>query len=645
MGAARRRRDPTADLIPEADRDYYLERLYPSYGNLAPRDIASRAAKRAVDLGHGVGPLKNGVYLDFADAIARLGDRTVNERYSNLFEMYERITGEDPIKVPMRIYPASHYTMGGLWVDYELMTTVPGLYCAGEANFSDHGANRLGASALMQGLADGYFVLPSTISNYLAPLLNKPIPGTDHPAFVAAEGEAPRSIRSLPVDRGTRSPDHFHRGLGHIIGTTAAWSAPLRACRRRSPRSRRSTTSSGRTCASPAPATASTRPRAGRSCGRLLPAGRLMCFDALERDESCGGHFRAEHQDAEGEAQRDDERFARVAAWEWSGDRDDRRARAGGVRATSRPFRQAELLVKAVVVRRGCECDLTGPDAEDLATGRPRRRRSTSRRTAVESISDEASFLELLDRLNERLLAEGVAPIAFDADCREGICGSCGLTVDGQAHGPQRRTATCQLRIRNFHSGAEIVVEPFRATAFPIVTDLVSTARLSIAWSRPEALSPLPREGHPTPTVTLVPMPAAEEAIDAALCIGCGVCVAACPNGAAHLFTGAKLAHLTRLLAGAVGTAPAHRGDGREDGRALRIVHQPRRVRGGVPEGHLDRRHRPDERRLPQIRNSRTASSPPAPTRGHAGARHPIACWFEARGTVRRWRPPTPSAC
>ena len=175
--------------------------MYPSFGNLAPRDIASRAAKRAVDSGRGVGPLKNGVYLDFSDAIGRLGKDVVEERYGNLFEMYERITGENPYEVPMRIYPASHYTMGGLWVDYELMTTIPGLYCAGEANFSDHGANRLGASALMQGLADGYFVLPYTIANYLAGWLNKPIPGTDHEAFKQAELAAGDRFRRLPVDR------------------------------------------------------------------------------------------------------------------------------------------------------------------------------------------------------------------------------------------------------------------------------------------------------------------------------------------------------------------------------------------------------------------------------------------------------------
>src|SRR4051794_25826007 len=205
------------DQIPEEDRDYYLERRYPSFGNLAPRDIASRAAKVVVDEGKGVGPLKNGVYLDFADAIGRLGEDVIRERYGNLFEMYERITDESPYKQPMRIYPAVHYTMGGLWVDYELMTTMPGLYCAGEANFSDHGANRLGASALMQGLADGYFVLPNTISNYLAPLLGtKPVP-TDHPEFQAAEQAARDRFAGYLAIGGTRSPDSFHQELGKIM--------------------------------------------------------------------------------------------------------------------------------------------------------------------------------------------------------------------------------------------------------------------------------------------------------------------------------------------------------------------------------------------------------------------------------------------
>ena len=247
------------DMIPEAERDYYLERLYPSFGNLAPRDIASRAAKRAVDSGRGVDPLKNGVYLDFSDAIARLGADVVKERYGNLFDMYERITGENPYDVPMRIYPASHYTMGGLWVDYELMTTIPGLYCTGEANFSDHGANRLGASALMQGLADGYFVLPNTIANYLAPMLNKPIPGTDHDAFRAAEAEARERFQATSRSAARARPTTSTASSARSSGTTAAWTATRRASRRRCRRSLRCTKSSSPTCASPARTRASTR--------------------------------------------------------------------------------------------------------------------------------------------------------------------------------------------------------------------------------------------------------------------------------------------------------------------------------------------------------------------------------------------------
>jgi succinate dehydrogenase / fumarate reductase flavoprotein subunit len=310
-----------ADQIPEADRDYYLERLYPSFGNLAPRDISSRAAKRAVDSGRGVGPLKNGVYLDFSDAIKRLGKDTVQERYGNLFEMYERIAGENPYDVPMRIYPASHYTMGGLWVDYELMTTVPGLYAAGEANFSDHGANRLGASALMQGLADGYFVLPYTIGNYLAPMLNKPIPGTDHPGFQAAETEARNRYQQYLDIKGTRSPDWFHRELGKIIwdycGMERTEAGLQKALSELPPLYEEFKTDLRVTGDSAS--TNQTLEKAGR-VDDFFQLGMLMCRDALERNESCGGHFRAEYQDDEGEAQRDDDNFAHVAAWEWTGD-------------------------------------------------------------------------------------------------------------------------------------------------------------------------------------------------------------------------------------------------------------------------------------------------------------------------------------
>ncbi len=311
---------PAAE-IPEAERDYILERLYPSFGNLAPRDISSRAAKRSVDSGHGVGPLKNGVNLDFAAAIARLGKDVVQERYGNLFEMYERISGENPYETPMRIYPASHYTMGGLWVDYELQTTVPGLYCAGEANFSDHGANRLGASALMQGLADGYFVLPYTIGNELAPMLNRPIPGTDHPAFKQAEQEAAARYSGYLGIKGTRSPDYFHRELGRIIwdycgmerteqGLEKALSE-LPALYDEFQKDLRVT--------GDGTSTNQTLEKAGR-VDDFFQLGMLMCRDALERRESCGGHFRSEYQDDEGEARRDDENFAHVAAWEWTGD-------------------------------------------------------------------------------------------------------------------------------------------------------------------------------------------------------------------------------------------------------------------------------------------------------------------------------------
>jgi succinate dehydrogenase / fumarate reductase flavoprotein subunit len=307
--------------IPEEDRDYYLERIYPSFGNLAPRDVSSRAAKRAVDAGQGVGPLKNGVYLDFSDAINRLGKSTIEERYGNLFEMYERITGESPYEVPMRIYPASHYTMGGLWVDYELMTTVPGLYAAGECNFSDHGANRLGASALMQGLSDGYFVLPYTISNYLAEWLNKPIPDERHEEFKKAEAAARDRFARFMSIGGTRSPDYFHRQLGKIIwdycgmertreGLEKALSEipALYAEFQKDLRVTGSDTSLNQTLE-----------KAGR-VEDFFELGMLMCQDALVREESCGGHFRAEYQTEDGEALRNDEEFAHVTAWEWSGD-------------------------------------------------------------------------------------------------------------------------------------------------------------------------------------------------------------------------------------------------------------------------------------------------------------------------------------
>ena len=306
--------------IPEDERDYFLERMYPSFGNLAPRDIASRAAKRQVDSGRGVGPLKNGVYLDFGDSLKRLGPEKVTERYDNLMEMYERITGESPYETPMRIYPASHYTMGGVWVDYNLMTTIPGLYAMGEANFSDHGANRLGASALMQGLADGYFVLPYTISDYLAPQLNaKPVP-TDHEAFTTAMSEASGRYQQYLGVKGKRSPDYFHRELGKIMWDYCGMERDrtgLEKALAEIPSLYEEFKTDLRVLGDDTSMNQSLE-KAAR-VDDFFGLGMLMCQDALDREESCGGHFRTEHQYEDGEAKRDDENFAHVSAWEFNG--------------------------------------------------------------------------------------------------------------------------------------------------------------------------------------------------------------------------------------------------------------------------------------------------------------------------------------
>jgi len=305
--------------IPESERDYFLERRYPSFGNLAPRDIASRAAKAVCDEGRGVGPSGLGVYLDFADAINRLGESAIRERYGNLFEMYQRITDEDPYRLPMRIYPAVHYTMGGLWVDYNLMSTIPGLHVIGEANFSDHGANRLGASALMQGLADGYFILPNTISNYLASTKLEKVDPT-HPEVRLVEAEvAERTARFLSI-KGKRTVDSFHRELGRIMWDKCGMArnaAGLQEALVLIPRLREDFWRDVNVPGSHAELNQALE-RAGRVAD-FLELGELMCRDALHREESCGGHFREEYQTEEGEALRDDEHFAYVAAWEHTG--------------------------------------------------------------------------------------------------------------------------------------------------------------------------------------------------------------------------------------------------------------------------------------------------------------------------------------
>ena len=306
--------------IPDADRDYYLERKYPSFGNLSPRDIASRAAKEVCDEGRGVGPGGRGVYLDFADAIARLGEEKIRERYGNLFEMYERITAENPYRVPMRIYPAVHYTMGGLWVDYNLMSTIPGLHVGGEANFSDHGANRLGASALMQGLADGYFVLPMTVGDYLASTRPEPVTA-ESPEVRATVADVERRTNHLLSVNGSRTVASFHRELGRIMWEycgMARDAAGLKTAMELIPRLReefwRDVTIPGS-----GGELNQTLEHAGRVAD-FLELGELMCLDALHREESCGGHFRIEHQTPDGEALRDDQHFAYVAAWEYGGE-------------------------------------------------------------------------------------------------------------------------------------------------------------------------------------------------------------------------------------------------------------------------------------------------------------------------------------
>jgi succinate dehydrogenase / fumarate reductase flavoprotein subunit len=324
--------------IPEAERDYFLERKYPSYGNLAPRDISSRSAKEVCDEGRGVGAGGRGVYLDFADAIRRQGRHRIEEKYGNLFDMYRRITAENAYERPMRIYPALHYTMGGLWVDYELMSNVEGLFVAGEANFSDHGANRLGASALMQGLADGYFVLPYTLTNYFASA-KQDRKATDHPEFKRAEAEANEQVKKLLAIKGKKTAVEFHRELGKLLWENVGMARTRASCElalRKVRELREEFWASVNV-----PGTADDLNVALERAGRVadfLEFGELLARDALTRNESCGGHFREEYQYPDGEARRDDEHFQHVAAWEYAGpDREPARHREPLVYETVKP--------------------------------------------------------------------------------------------------------------------------------------------------------------------------------------------------------------------------------------------------------------------------------------------------------------------
>jgi succinate dehydrogenase / fumarate reductase flavoprotein subunit len=309
--------------IPESERDYYLERKYPSFGNLAPRDIASRAAKEVCDEGRGIGTSGRGVYLDFADAIKRLGRKTIEERYGNLFDMYHDITAEDPYEVPMRIYPAPHYAMGGLWVDYNLMSTVPGLYVIGEANFSDHGANRLGASALMQGLADGYFVLPVTIGDYLAGQLGKKV-SAERPEFKQAIAEVNDRVSRLLAAKGTRSVDSYHKELGLIMWEYCGMARSADGLKKAIGliRALRDQYWKDVKVLGTGEEPNQSLERAGRVAD-FFELAELMCIDALQRNESCGGHFRVEYQTPEGEAERNDDEYLYVSAWEFTGDKSE----------------------------------------------------------------------------------------------------------------------------------------------------------------------------------------------------------------------------------------------------------------------------------------------------------------------------------
>jgi succinate dehydrogenase / fumarate reductase flavoprotein subunit len=309
--------------IPEEERDYFLERKYPSYGNLAPRDIASRSAKEVCDEGRGVGPGGLGVYLDFADAIKRLGEKTIRERYGNLFEMYANITGESAYERPMRIYPALHYTMGGLWVDYNLMSTIPGLHVLGEANFSDHGANRLGASALMQGLADGYFVIPNTLGEYLSTQFGKKV-STDMPEFKKTEQEVRERVEKLLAVKGSVPVDEFHRLLGLIMWDQCGMARSEASLKKAISEIRALRERFWKEVAVPGTGVELNQSleRAGRVAD-FLEFGELLCLDALTREESCGGHFRVEHQTPDGEALRHDDKFAEVFAWMFKGEGND----------------------------------------------------------------------------------------------------------------------------------------------------------------------------------------------------------------------------------------------------------------------------------------------------------------------------------
>ncbi|GAA3073197.1 hypothetical protein GCM10020254_16280 [Streptomyces goshikiensis] len=502
--------------------------------------------------------------------------------------------------------------MGGLWVDYDLQTTVPGLFAIGEANFSDHGANRLGASALMQGLGDGYFVLPSTINDYLARHPHQDSVDDDHPEAAAAIRETRDCLAKLLAVDGDRTPDSFHREIGELMWEycgMARTDAGLRKALARIPEIREEFWRRIKVPGSGAEFNQSLE-KANRIVD-YLELAELMCLDALHRAESCGGHFREESQTPRRRS-RPPRRGVRLRGrLGVPGHRRRPRPAQGRPRLRVRPPHPAELRMKLTLrVWRQHNADAPGAMAS----------------YEVDGISQDMSFLEMLDTLNEDLILRGEDPVAFDHDCREGICGACSLVINGDAHGPER-TTTCQLHMRSFADGDTIDVEPWRASAFPVVKDLVvdrsAFDRIIQAGGYITAPTGAAPEAHATP----VPKPAADHAFEHAECIGCGACVAACPNGSAMLFTSAKINHLNVLPQGlARARIPGPRHGGHDGRRGLRRLHPDRRMRHGLPQGHpaaLDRR---DEQGV-AARSARADPPPGAnpPPRPRTSARRPSA--------------------
>ena len=516
-------------------------------------------------------------------------------KYGNLFDMYERITGENPYEVPMRIYPAVHYTMGGLWVDYNLQSTIPGLFVTGEANFSDHGANRLGASALMQGLADGYFVLPTTIGDYLAGAKLTPVPD-DAPEVAEAEAEvAARLDRLLSID-GHRTVDSFHRELGHIMWDYCGMERSdegLRKALDRIPELRREFWSDVKVPgvggdAEPVAREGRPRRRLPRARRADVPR-RAAPHRELRRPLPRGEPDRRRR----GQARRRELLLRRRLGVHRPGPGPG--PPQGGPRLRVRHPQPAELQMKLKlkVWRQN------GPDEKGRLVD-----------YVVDNADEDMSFLELIDVLNEKLILEGEEPVAFDQDCREGICGSCDMVVNGYAHGPQKATTVCQLHLRHFKDGETVTVEPWRSVAFPVLKDLVvdrsALDRIIAAGGYISA----PTGSAPEAASTPVPKPNADRAFTAAACIQCGACVAACPNGSASLFLGSKIAHLARAAPGparAVGACGQHGRAARR--RGFRRLHQHRPVHGGLPEGDPARRDRHAQPRLPARDHRRQAAT------------------------------------